>query len=248
MGFSPREEWLMKRTLCCILIAVILFGHGIPVSAEPSDSDPFGADFMDGVFFFGESTTVHLRSRSKLSPRQVWADSSGTARLDSNLAYKPLKDAKTGQDVTPVELARRDQPSCLVLSFGLNGIMEFSEHPEPYLKKYQKLIDLLREASPNTLFLIQSIYPVAQEDLQSDWRFSVSPKEINAKIQRLNRVLSEYCRDLSNVDFIDTSCKLKDENGFLRRELTTDGIHLNESAYSMILQSIEDRLRTEYEA
>lgn len=238
----------MKKTLFCLIFAIALFfGHYTNVSAEQSEKDPFGADFMDRVAFFGESTTVHLRQRSAIPDHRVWADRSGTARLDSNLAYKPLTDAKTGRSMTPIELAQRDQPSYLVLSFGLNGIMDFSADPGQYLKKYQKLMDLLSDASPDTHFLIQSIYPVAQKDLQADWRFSVSPQEINEKIDLLNHHLEEYSGTLSNADFIDTSCKLKDANGFLRQDLTTDGIHLNEMAYDLILSSIAEHLGVPYE-
>ncbi len=239
----------MKKILFCLILFIALCtGHNTNVSAEQSERDLLGADFMDRVVFFGESTTVHLRQRSPISSDRVWADRSGTARLDSNLAYKPLADAKTGQTMTPIELAQRDQPPYLVLSFGLNGIMDFSADPSQYLKKYQKLMDLLSEVSPDTRFLIQSIYPVAQDDQQADWRFSVKPHEINEKIDLLNHALKAYCNELSNADFIDTSCKLKDQNGFLRQTLTTDGIHLNEAAYDLILSSIAEHLGVPYEA
>ncbi len=239
---------MRKRLFCLILFTALCLGHNTNVSAEPSWKDPFGADFMNGVAFFGESTTVHLRQRSSVPADRVWADRSGTARLDSNLAYRPLTDAKSGQSMTPIELAQRDQPSYLVLSFGLNGIMDFSADPDQYLKKYQKLMDLLSEASPDTCFLIQSVYPVAQKDLQADWRFSVPPDEINEKIDLLNGYLEKHCDTLSNANFIDTSCKLKDPNGFLRRELTTDGIHLNVAAYRLILSSIAEHLGVPYES
>ena len=211
-----------------------------PVSAVRSSEESDGADFLEQLTFFGESTTTHLRQRSCIDNDRVWANASGTAKLDSNLANRPLFDLKSNYYMTPTELAQRDQPDFLVLSFGLNGIMDFSEHPDDYLKKYQKLIDALAEASPSTQFIIQSVYPVADLSHQSDWQFSVSPSEINQKINRLNDCIKGHCQTLSNADFIDTSIHLKDEKGFLMPSFTTDGIHLTERAYDEILAQFRE--------
>ena len=227
----------MKKKLLCILIAVAVF---IPcaasVNAEQTSLDLLGVDFLDQCIFFGESTTAHLKQRSALRAEQVWTTASGTARLDSNLANRPILDPKTNQSATPVELAKRDQPQYMVLSFGLNGIAEFSKAPDNYLAKYQKLIDALKEVSPNTCFFIQSIYPVARDSLQKNWQFYASPTEINQRIELLNQSLKSYFSQHSQVYFVDTSCNLKDSNGFLRDKFTTDGIHLTAAAYEVILE------------
>ena len=223
-----------------IIMIVLCFCGTVPLGADQSQKDPFGADFIDGLTFFGESTTAHLQKRSSLRPEQVWANDSGTARLDSTLAQRPIRDAKTGDLISPIEAAERDTPDFLVLCFGLNGIMEFSQNPQDYLQKYQKLTDALSEASPNTRFLIQSVYPVAREEHQADWKFSVSAQEINQKIVLLNGHLERFCEGLSNVDFVDTSCKLTDSEGFLREDFTTDGIHLTSTAYALVLRCFSD--------
>lgn len=230
---------MKKRIFCFICSALLLFSGSVPISADSLDEKPIGTSFIDRLVFFGESTTTHLRGRSTLRAEQIWANESGTARLDSTLASRPIKDA-SGVSITPVEVAKRERPDFIVLSFGLNGIMDFARDPSDYLAKYQKLIDTLAAASPNTEFLIQSVYPVAEDDLQADWRFSVKPQEINQKITQLNQCMQEFCETASNCDFIDTSCNLTDQNGFLRAELTTDGIHLNEHAYRLILDSFTE--------
>ena len=216
-------------------IVLSLWGTRL-VSAEKSSTDLLGADFINRLTFFGESTTAHLAVRSKVSKTQVWTNPSGTARLDSTTSSRPLKDPKTEKFLSPIELASRDKPEFIVLSFGLNGIMEFEKNTADYLTKYQKLIDALAEVSPNTHFLIQAIYPVADLSYQVDWCFSVTPAEINQKINLLNNRMKEHCKTLSNADFLNTSASLSDENGFLKPCFTTDGIHLTEAAYVEILE------------
>ena len=133
----------MKQNVLCIFFALaLLFTLDAPVNAEQSCEDLLGVDFLDDLVFFGESTTAHLRQRSKLRPSQIWANPSGTARLDSNLAHRPITDPQSGQLVQPIELAKELQPRCMVLSFGLNGIVSFSMDTEDYLRKYQKLMVL----------------------------------------------------------------------------------------------------------
>ena len=228
---------MKKRIFCIICSAFLLLCGSLPTCADSYDKELAGTSFIDRLVFFGESTTTHLRVRSTLRPEQVWANASGTARLDSTLASRPILDAN-GLSITPIEAAKKDLPDYIVLSFGLNGIMDFSRDPSDYLSKYQKLISAFSSASPNTKFLIQSIYPVAREELQTAWHFSASPEEINRKISQLNLHLQDFCKTLSHSDFVDTSCNLTDENGFLRAELTTDGIHLNEQAYRIILNCL----------
>ncbi|MBE6634378.1 MAG: hypothetical protein E7620_08585 [Ruminococcaceae bacterium] len=199
-------------------------------------SPAFGEErgFLDVLTFFGESTTTHLRSRSIIPSERVWANASGTAKLDSTLLVRPLlfQDGER----TPAEAARRERPPVLVLSFGLNGILYFSDHPNVYLESYRQLIQEIHEASPDTYVLVQTVYPVADGFLQKDWRFSVSPKEINRRISLLNENLPSLREDFDFLDVIDTASPLTDEGGYLKSDFTTDGIHLNEQAYAAVLE------------
>ena len=189
--------------------------------------------WAEQLYFFGESTTVHLRSRGMISAEHVWANDSGTAMLSDKLTSLPLR---IGHDLlTPSDAAERLQPRVLVLSFGLNGILYFSDHPEVYLKEYRHLIQALSEASPSTHFLIQTVYPVARRELQKDWHFSVDSAEINRRIRLINQQLPFLCEEDGRISLIDTAACLCDAQGYLKDEFTTDGIHLNEAAYQAIL-------------
>lgn len=210
---------------CLLCVAILLASHPMATQVHSEKA------FLDRLTFFGESTTTHLRNRGGIPRERVWSGDAGTAKLDASLLHRPLR-FEEGL-LTPTEAASRYTPEILVLSFGLNGILYFSEHPDSYIKQYRSLIDSLSAASPHTRFLIQSVYPVAEHP--AEWSFSCSPKEINERIALLNRHLPELCRALPSTALIDTASSVTDEHGFLREEFTTDGIHLNESAYRAIL-------------
>ena len=220
----------MKQILCLLLCLTHLCGF-LPVSAERADP-------VAGMTFFGESTTAHLALRGGIDPARVWTNAAGTVRLDSGILSRTLKDPADGSPCTVRELAAKYRPQMLVLSFGLNGIMGSSAHPDTYLGNYRRLIDALREASPDTRFIIQSACPVADAGHQADWKFSVPPEEINRRLTALNNRLREFCRDTPELTFADTASCLTDGNGYLRGDLTTDGIHLTGAAYALILDAL----------
>lgn len=226
---------------CCAACPVCTFA----VCAMPTDrqEDPaeltstgdFGAAYLDRMVFLGESTTAHLRSRGGLRPEQIWANESGTMKLDSTLLSRPIQDAASGNSITIPQAAELYQPEYLVLSFGLNGVMGFIQNRDSYLGNYRTLIDRVRQVSPGTRIIVQSVYPVAEMTSQTDWKFSVPPEQINANLQTINGWLKELCQDIPSVRFADTASVLRDDTGFLRSDYTTDGIHLTKSAYDEIL-------------
>lgn len=210
------------------------FAHASEISIH---EDP-----LAGAVFFGESTTTHLRSRGGIPSTRVWANESGTMRLDSAILSRTVTDGQTQEQLSVGEMISNTRPPLLVLSFGLNGIVAFSENRDSYLGSYKKLILEIQQRSPETRIVIQSVYPVAKEDLQLDWHFSCSPSEINQRITRLNGWLRDLCASTDGVFYADTATALKDPLGYLKPEFTTDGIHLTESAYREILSALPSEL------
>lgn len=219
----------MKK-LCVTALLLGLFVLLFPLPLRAESDDPIAH-----MTFFGESTTSHLTLRGGIDPIRVWSNASGTMRLDSGILSRTLTDHATGKSVTPAEMAAAYRPEILVLSFGLNGILSTSERPEPFFRAYRKLIDGIRAVSPDTRIVIQSVSPVAEAAHQRDWKFSVSPREINRRLTELNSRLRDFCASDPALTYADTAAALTDPAGFLRAEFTTDGIHLTASAYAALL-------------
>ncbi len=225
----------------CLLFPLLLpvsgEGYGEHILAETADA---GADYLSRLYFFGESTTAHLARRGGVLDNdndryRVWKDSSGTRRLDLRTKDSPVEcRLSTGETVTlPFrEAVKEVHPPYLVLSFGLNGIQTFLRHPERYTEAYTALILAVKEASPETGVILQSVYPVCRADA-----FSLSVEELNQGIRILNDRTRALANEFENVRYVDTASVLSDEQGALRPEFDNsgDGIHLTNEGYRQIL-------------
>ena len=63
--------------------------------------------------------------------------------------------------------------------------------------------------------------------------------ERNATIRKINALLAEGAKG-NGYQFIELESALADENGFLRGEMTSDGVHLNAKGYEAVIQRLTD--------
>ena len=191
-----------------------------------------GLSYQDALTFVGDSLTSHLKSRGVLSDgtttAQVWATESGMLNLNSEITSAKIICPGTDEAVTISEAARIKQPPVLIVTLGTDWGVSYLSEAE-FKHCYGKLIRSVQEASPDTVVVLQSIFPV----LESCSVLS------NRQIDRANG----WVRDLTvayGLPYLDTQSVLKDEGGALRAEYCNadDGIHLTRAAYETILQYI----------
>ena len=213
----------------------------LPSSAVLLPCEDRGQAYLDGFIFFGESTTYHMKSRGVLSggtaTGQVWGPDSGTVNLDATTVSILIRYPETGEYIPFSEAIRRAKPPRILLTFGLNGAVRNVRLGAEYYKScYGALIDVIREASPETEILLQSCFPIAASMDVS--RYTVSAKELNSYISRINGWVLELA-EARGLGYLNTAEALRDEHGFLREEYQAgDGYHLNEDAYRIILEYI----------
>ena len=231
---------MIARGIALVLIGGILLSLHLPVHAKAvtpflTETEDRGESYIDGLVFFGESTTTHLRARGVLKDgtqtHQVWSDQSGTKMLSSRITSEPIVYPETGELLTIAEACARKKPPMLVLSFGLNGAVRFANDTELYIRCYEKLIDAIIESSPETKIIIQTVYPVRRADA-----YSVDVNTLNGYLMQLNAALPTLAEHHGQTRIVDTASVLRDEKGYLREELAEpDGIHLKANAYREIL-------------
>ena len=189
-----------------------------------------GQSYIDSMIFFGDSNTDHMRSYGVLSggrdTKQVWSTASHTVTLNSEITNVKIIYPETGEEMTVPAAAALKKPEYLVISLGTNGVSTLSESQFKYC--YKKLINAVKEASPNTKIIVQSIYPV------TSWYTGFSNDKINAANEWLLAVAKE-----TGVRYVDTASVLKDTNGAMKESFNSDhmdGYHINKDAYEKILK------------
>ena len=231
------------RSVLCIGTAwtVCLLGGITVFSLSPADdlyltkTPDAGIAYLDQLTFLGESTTAHLINRAVLSggkaTTQVLANESGTMLLSAKTPSQEILHPKTGERIALSDYVAKEKPPYLVLSFGLNGITGFVANKTSYVNSYNKLINAVKQASPNTNIILQTVYPVCKAE-----GFTVDTATLNAHIKILNSWLPEIAAAHENVRVADTASVLYNSEGMLAASFDNgDGIHLTRSAYEEIL-------------
>ncbi len=63
--------------------------------------------------------------------------------------------------------------------------------------------------------------------------------ERNVTIRKINALLAEGGKE-NGYRFIELESLLADENGFLRGDMTSDGVHLNAKGYMAVIQKLKE--------
>ncbi|MEX6686502.1 GDSL-type esterase/lipase family protein [Danxiaibacter flavus] len=126
-------------------------------------------------------------------------------------------------------LARLDQvlaahPSKIFLLIGINDLKRGTS-PVFIAGNYVKIVEKIKKTSPKTKLFLQSVLPVNEGMLPS-----IYSKINNEIVRNLNDSLSAIANRYK-VPFIDLHEIFEDDNHQLKKEFSTDGLHLKPDAY-----------------
>ncbi|MBQ8416567.1 MAG: SGNH/GDSL hydrolase family protein [Clostridia bacterium] len=225
-GYSPKRETTAKVSATAANVTL-------------SQRDGEGEEALNGFIFFGESTTAHLSRKGGVMDtsekrRQVWRDDSGTRQLNLRTVDSPVKYFDKSGNMTVLSFAdavATERPTILVLSFGLNGLEGFVKEPATFLRAYNALIEKVEALSPGTRIILQSIYPVGENQ-----SFKKDVQTVNSHIRTLNQEIEGIASQHRSVQYADTASVLQAADGSLLSKYDAgDGIHLTNEAYEQIL-------------
>lgn len=118
------------------------------------------------------------------------------------------------------------KPRILFILTGINDIsQDFTD--EQIISNYRQILDRVKTDSPNTKIYVESILPINNDFARY--------KKLTGKEQQVisyNKALKRLCKQ-EKVKFLDIHSSFGDENGKLKKEITTDGLHLNEAGYTI---------------
>ncbi|MBQ3064176.1 MAG: hypothetical protein IJC99_05190 [Clostridia bacterium] len=188
------------------------------------------SEFLSSVVFVGDSTTAHMASRAAIAPTQVWATKSRFLNLSPRVTDERIVLPETGAEMTIAEAAAAVKPPILVVTLGVDyGVYYYRDAPDKFAFYYEKLLDAITAASPDTTLVLQSIFPVGRE----------SKVITNDMVDAANRVVAQIAAT-RGLTYLDANTLLKDEGGYLKAAFcsSADGIHLTAAAYEVILSNL----------
>ena len=190
------------------------------------------AGYADKLVFYGDSTTHGMKAYKVFGSRdttQVWTPTSGTLalfRAATDLVYDP--NSKTEMSIA--DLCKSVKPEYLIMTIGVNGVSMMDENW--FKTDYQNLINIIRQNSPNTKLILQSIYPVA--------RSYANQKSINnTKIQQANQWIVQIAK-ANGLPYLNTYSVLVGADGYLPESYQNgDGMHFNEVGFAKVMEYVK---------
>ena len=132
--------------------------------------------------------------------------------------YETIKVAQTEAGKAPIfDAVVQDAFTKIYIKVGLNEMGWGTD--EKFLEKYAELIARLRECEPRAIIYVHALLPVTSEKSVEDNVHS------NEKIAARNELLKQFAQE-QKAYYIGINSVVSTEDGSLKQEMTTDGIHL----------------------
>lgn len=138
-------------------------------------------------------------------------------------------------DVTDGVLKRLNEiihykPRAVFILIGINDLFNMyyeKEIPSPEFVAYNilKIAEVLSENTPDAKIYIQTVLPTSEDYMKEN-------------INTVNSIIQLNEKDMA-YEVIDLHAVFLDEQGFLRKDLTYDGTHLNEKGYGVWVDEVK---------
>lgn len=152
-----------------------------------------------------------------------------------------IKNRGIRSDIIPGVEKRLDQvtkghPAKIFLLIGINDVSH-GHSVATLASRYEHLVRLIREQSPETKLYIQSVMPVNNGFKR--YKGLIGKEKT---IKGLNEKLKVIAAG-NGAEYIDLWPFLSDSKGNLKREFTNDGLHLNGPGYRAWTKGIKDKVK-----
>ncbi len=198
-----------------------------------SETEDMGREYLDKFVFLGDSTTYglgyyHKNGYTDLpAPEQIWTPANGTLTLDQ-WSYVNIVYPQTGEELKLVDLLELTKPAYICITLGINGISFMGE--DYFKQSYTSLVEKIKEVSPDTTIVLNSIYPVTVG-------YEAKNNGINnLKIEAANLWIHDVAKDCG-VHYLDSASVLMNESRVLPDSYTNgDGLHLNGESFRLVIE------------
>lgn len=150
-----------------------------------------------------------------LPPEQTWLNQGISGETSAGLLNR-------------LDLLDRTQPEVIFLLIGINDLIR-GVNDETLLANQQLIISELRRVHPQAKIVVQSILPHSGEKVTWEGRDRLLAIP-NSRIRELNQQLKARAHN-EGIIYLDLYPLFADSDGNLKRDLSTDGLHLSPQGY-----------------
>ena len=188
---------------------------------EPEVTEPVYVEleesWFDDALFIGDSRTAGLKNYYRLGKADYFTN------IGMNI-YNVFVQMSSDTYMEPTlleDLLQKKTYGKIYIGIGLNEC----NYEDAYIEAgFAQLVDMIKTHQPDAKIILQSIMMVSEPLAKNNKDFS------HENLDPLNEIIRSLC-DNETVFYIDYNPVVCDENGYLRRELTHDGIHLYGTGY-----------------
>ena len=159
---------------------------------------------------------------------------SGGKDWSKRLKHPNIRNRGIGGDVTDGVLARIDEiiyfkPKAVFLLIGINDLWNNNSPNNPSAEYIAnniiQIAQVINAETPKTKIYVQTVLPIEKEQYKSS-------------ILKVNEIIKSNEKE-NLYQIVDLYSIFVNENGLIRKELSTDGIHLNEMGYDAWVEFIK---------
>ena len=159
---------------------------------------------------------------------------SGGKDWSKRLKHPNIRNRGIGGDVTDGVLARIDEityfkPKAVFLLIGINDLWNNNSPNNPSAEYIAnniiQIAQVINAETPKTKIYVQTVLPIEKEQYKNS-------------ILKVNEIIKANEKE-NPYQIVDLYSIFVNENGLIRKELSTDGIHLNEKGYDAWVEFIK---------
>jgi hypothetical protein len=209
---------------------------------DKNQSKPVDLSFFDNAVFVGDSVTLKLKlfviNQRKTDANFLGeanflvAGSLGWANLLWEISEKSVHPAYNGQKMLVEDAIAEMGAKKAMFMLGENDIGLYGV--EKTIENAKKLLDKVKQKSPDIKIYIQSVTPMVKERQLKDLN--------NPNIEKFNVQLRQFC-EINGYAYWDVAAIFKDADGALSREDCSDpdglGIHFTDAACKKWVKGLE---------
>lgn len=190
-----------------------------------------GNDYSDEFIFAGDSMALYYVINGLIPGNRLWHQVSITSEtaLTSPIYINHIETNKTF-----VENFKERKPKKVLFTLGTNSVATMKS--DYFIEKYKELILKIKEVSPDTILIIQSIPPVSKENDEKGYGLN------NDKINKFNYYIAKMCSEL-DIYFLNSASSMKDSNGQCKEGYClSDGAHPTKLGQEALLKYMQTHM------